>query len=267
MVKYAEYVYDVQFELIGMDGLIFEDEIEFGDFKLKSEKSEGSGIEITKIIGTTTVKLDKSDHKLARELAIQKIQRDLLPFLILSSNVGYVIGGVFVKLRPIIKRDEKNVFIELVESVEVSCEVHSFKLITKENLDSYSEELKSYKDKIEKLSKEDREDFLRAVRFWNRGFTDSDCVDKFINFFIAFEILGKSLVGDIERWINEVCRRYGLNNNYEGYPLSQIRAALLHHRHGRLTKEKAEKLVEKYANAFGRDVLKLIKVYLNEKAQ
>ena len=34
---------------------------------------------------------------------------------------------------------------------------------------------------------------LRAIRFWNVGAVDHDGIDKFINFFIAFEMVGKIL--------------------------------------------------------------------------
>ena len=256
----VRYVYDVQFELIGTDGLIFEEEFEFGDFKLKSDKEK-------KIIGMTVIELNSEDHKLAREVAISKIQKELIPILILSSpNAGYAISNVSINLRPIVKKEEGAIFIQLADSITLSDELHIHCIITKENIETYVKKFESYWDKIERLSEEGRRDFLRAVKFWNRGANDADKIDKFINFFIAFEILGKSLVGDKEGWINEVCKKCELKNSYDGYPLSQIRASLLHAANKRLTKEKAEELVEKYVDFFGGDVVKLMKEYLKIKS-
>jgi len=73
-----EFVYDVSFELAGTDGLIFEDEIEIFDFRLKSVTD---AISKNKIIGYTTIKLDKDDYRLAKEEALRKIQQELLPYL------------------------------------------------------------------------------------------------------------------------------------------------------------------------------------------
>ncbi|ADB58806.1 hypothetical protein [Archaeoglobus profundus] len=103
MAEVEEFIYDVQFELIGTDGIVFGEEVKIGDFKLKSEKF-GVGF---KIVGTTTIKLDRYDHRLARELAIKKIQQELLPLLVLASNEGYVIDKLTMNLRPIVRRDGK----------------------------------------------------------------------------------------------------------------------------------------------------------------
>ena len=266
MVESTEYIYDVEFELIGTNGLVFEDVIEFGDFKLKSEKSEGTGIEITKILGTTTIKLGRVNYKLARELAIQKIQQDLLPLLVLTSNSGYSISNVSVKLRPTIKGDGKTWYVELSEFIGVSLKVHVFKQITKSNIESYREELKSCKHKIEKLSEEDKGNFLRAIRFWNRGKTDSDKIDKFINFYIASEILGKNLVKNEKSWVKNVCEKYGLTREYEGVKVNDIRNALVHAKYEKLSSERAEELAIKYVDKFGNEVLDLIIKFINEKS-
>jgi len=263
MAEDGEYIYDVQFELIGTDGIVFEDEVKIGDFKLKSERS---GIRF-KIIGTTTIKLDKDDYKLARELAMKKIQQELLPLLVLTSNEGYIINKLTVNLRPIIKRNGKNVSITVVNTIDVKAEVHAFKIITKDTVESYIKELESYKDKIEKLSKEDRENFLRAIRYWNRGKVDDDKIDRFIDFYIAFEILGKNLAKNENQWVKEICEDYSLRREYDGAKINEIRDALVHAKHKKLSKETAEALAIKYADEFGKDVFKLIIDFLNEKAQ
>ena len=141
--------------------------------------------------------------------------------------------------------------------------------------------MQSLKDRIERLSVDDRKDLFRAIRFWNKGAVDSDGIDKFINFFIAFEIIGKNLVsswkGDDEEFnlerewakvLREECeRRYGLSFRYDGKTANAIRAGILHYRTERLSKEEDEKLANTYANDFGRDVLDLIARFIEEKSK
>ncbi len=137
--------------------------------------------------------------------------------------------------------------------------------------------MQSYKDKIEKLNADDRKDLLRAIKFWNRGATDTDAIDKFINFFIAFEIIGKNLVSSWKKdvkdddWVKVFREVYGkkcgLMFYYGGKTASKIRAAILHHRTRGLSKEEAEELANKYADKFGADVLNLIVRFIEEKSK
>lgn len=271
-----EFIYDVSFELAGTDGLIFEDEIEIFDFRLKSVTD---AISKNKIIGYTTIKLDKDDYWLAKKEALRKIQQELLPYLILKSQTGYRIESIHVKPRPIVKKKGKEIIIR--NYVILEGEVHAFQIIPKENFTDFLKKLQSYKDKIEKLNADDRRDLLRAIKFWNRGATDTDAIDKFINFFIAFEIIGKNLVSswkkddkgfDLEKeWANvlrEVCeKKYGLRFYYGDETASTIRAAILHYRTKKISKEEAEELANKYADRFGADVLNLIVRFIEEKSK
>lgn len=177
------YVFDVQFELIGTNGLIFEEEFRFRDFKLKSDEEK-------KIIGTTVVELNSKNHELAKSAAIIKVQKELIPILILSSpNAGYTISKVSINLRPIVKKEGRTKIIYLEDSIKLSDKVQVHCVITQENIKSCIERFESYWNRIEKLDDKDKRDFLRAVKFWNRGANDSDKIDKFINFFIALTLL------------------------------------------------------------------------------
>ncbi|WP_148208709.1 hypothetical protein [Archaeoglobus profundus] len=155
--------------------------------------------------------------------------------------------------------------ITLVNTIYPKVEKHSFKIITKDNIESYIEELNSYRDKIEKLSEEDKENLLRAIRYWNRGKVDDDKIDRFIDFYIAFEIIGKNLAKNEKQWVKEICEKYGLRREYEGAKINDIRDALVHAKHKKLSKEMAEELAIRYADKFGEDVFKLIIDFLNER--
>jgi len=269
-----EFIYDVSFELAGTDGLIFKDEVEIFDFRLKSVTD---AISKNKIIGYTTIKLDKDDYELAKEEALRKIQQELLPYLILKSQIGYRIESIHVKPKPIVKEKERGKEIILRDYIIFEGEVHVSKIIPKENFTDFLKELQSYKDKIEKLNADDRKDLLRAIKFWNRGATDTDAIDKFINFFIAFEIIGKNLVSSWKKdvkdddWVKVFREVYGkkcgLMFYYGGKTASKIRAAILHHRTRGLSKEEAEELANKYADKFGADVLNLIVRFIEEKSK
>ena len=269
-----EFIYDVSFELAGTDGLIFEDEIEIFDFRLKSVTD---AISKNKIIGYTTIKLDKDDYRLAKEEALRKIQQELLPYLILKSQTGYRIESIHVKPKPIVKKEGKEIIVEVRNYVIPESEVHAFLIIPKENFTDFLQKLQSYKDKIEKLNVDDRRDLLRAIKFWNRGATDTDAIDKFINFFIAFEIIGKNPVSSWKKdvkdddWVkvfrDMYGKKYGLRFYYGGKTASKIRAAILHYRTGGLSKEEAEELANKHANEFGADVLNLIVRFIEEKSK
>ena len=273
-----KFVYDVSFELTSTDGLIFEDEIEIFDFRLKSETD---AVSKNKIIGYTTIELDKDDYRLAKEVALRKIHQDLLPYLILKSRSGYRVERIHVNLRPIIREEGKVKTIEIRNCLELQVVLYSFKIISLDNFADFLQELQYLKDKIERLSEGDRKDLLRAIRFWNRGAIDHDGIDKFINFFIAFEIIGKNLVSNwkkgnkkfnLERdWANvlrEECeRRYGLSFRYSGKTANAIRAGILHYHTTRLSKEEAEELANAYANDFGRDIFELVVRFIEERSK
>jgi len=197
--------------------------------------------------------------------------------IILKSQTGYRIESIHVKPRPIVKKKGKETIVEVRNYVIAENEVHVFPRISKEIL----QKLQSYKDKIEKLNVDDKRDLLRAIEFWNRGATDTDAIDKFINFFIAFEIIGKNLVSSWKKddkefnlekdWANvlrEVCeKKYGLRFCYGGKTANAIRTAILHYRTEKLSKEEAEELANKYADRFGADVLNLIVRFIEEKSK
>ena len=116
---------------------------------------------------------------------------------------------------------------------------------------------------IDSLSNDNREEFMRVFRFYNKGLWSKDVIDKFINFFIAFEILGKSMIKDEDGWISKICKSYNLKSHYDNIPLSQVRAAIVHRKNKKLEWHKALEIIKKHIYEFEQDIHRLIKLYLD----
>jgi len=117
---------------------------------------------------------------------------------------------------------------------------------------------------------------LRALRFWNKGATEEDPIDKFIDIYIALEIFAKRILGysDLnEHVINELEKRFGISFKYKinnkEWSVCDIRNHLLHG--GACSAEKVKILDEvieaadKISNRFKRDALDLFKIYLKQQ--
>jgi len=107
---------------------------------------------------------------------------------------------------------------------------------------------------------------LRVVRWWALGDLDTDPVDKFLKFFIAFEMLA-SLIGykgkSGDSWAEEFCNDYGLTCEFEGMRVNRIRNLIMHEP-GK-ERDQAEEIARKHADEFGREVLKAIWRALSEE--
>ncbi len=117
---------------------------------------------------------------------------------------------------------------------------------------------------------------MRALRFWNKGATEEDPIDKFIDIYIALEIFAKRILGysDLnEHVINELEKRFGISFKYKinnkEWSVCDIRNHLLHG--GACSAEKVKILDEvieaadKISNRFKRDALDLFKIYLKQQ--
>ena len=107
---------------------------------------------------------------------------------------------------------------------------------------------------------------LRVVRWWALGDLDADSVDKFLKFFVAFEML-TSLMGykgkSSDSWAEEFCNDYGLTCEFEGMRVNRIRNLIMHEP-GK-ERDQAEEIARKHADEFGREVLKAIWRALSEE--
>ena len=110
------------------------------------------------------------------------------------------------------------------------------------------------------------EDLLRVVRWWVSGGLDEDPLDRFLKFFIAFEMLAslkgyKGKFGD--SWAKAFCNDYGLTCEFEGMRVNEIRNSIMHEPGE--DKEQAEGVARRHADEFGREVLKAIWRVLSEE--
>jgi hypothetical protein len=110
------------------------------------------------------------------------------------------------------------------------------------------------------------EELLRVIRWWALGDLDTDPVDRFLKFFIAFEMLAslegyKGKFGDL--WVEKFCVDYGLTCEFEGKRVNKIRNLIMHEPGE--DRERAEEVARKHADEFGREVLKAIWRVLSEE--
>jgi hypothetical protein len=107
---------------------------------------------------------------------------------------------------------------------------------------------------------------LRVVRWWALGDLDTDPVDRFLKFFIAFEMLA-SLMGykgkSGDSWAEEFCNDYGLTCEFEGMRVNRIRNLIMHEP-GK-ERDQAEEIARKHADEFGREVFKAIRRVMSEE--
>jgi|GEM_PF-854284 len=119
---------------------------------------------------------------------------------------------------------------------------------------------------------------LRVVKWWVSGSLDEDPLDRFLKFFIAFEMLAslikhkeKSKKGKNEdhkekssdSWAEEFCNDYGLICEFEGMRVNRIRNLIMHEP-GK-ERDQAEEIARKHADEFGQEVFKAIRRALSEE--
>jgi hypothetical protein len=122
--------------------------------------------------------------------------------------------------------------------------------------------------KIEEVLKQDYApgELIRALKYIRRGLFEEDHVDKFLNCYIAFELLAAAVkrYGG-EGWITNFCSSYGIRCEFGGYKVNDIRAALLHPEAKKLSKEQAEELARAYAGEFCNEVFAALRRIMQRK--
>jgi len=199
--------------------------------------------------------------------------------LSLALDFGFVVEDLYVSGYQLLDKEGRPEIHGSVRRVRVRLQLpFDIKERHKKKFDYYS-------DLLSTLDENYRGNILRAIRWWGRGSKETDKIDKFINFYIAFELIGKKIAEEFaektaksdkekkemkEQWINTFCNVCKLDPKqfeYNGFRVNQIRAALVHAKHKELTKEQAEELTKEYADEFGKKVLKAIKAAIAELSQ
>ena len=102
------------------------------------------------------------------------------------------------------------------------------------------------------------------------GSLDEDPLDRFLKFFVAFEMLA-SFKGYKRRnkgkccgdpWVEKFCSDYGLTCKFEGMRINKVRNLIMHEPGE--DRDRAEEVARKHADESGREVLKAIRRALSE---
>ena len=125
-------------------------------------------------------------------------------------------------------------------------------------------ELRELASKISRLKRS--KDLLRAIKWWRRGYFEDDGVDKFLDYYIVFEMLA-SIAGykgkyKKEEWASKFAKDYSITYKIEDVNLARIRNDILHD--PGLEKDKAEKLAMLHADRFGIELLNAIKKMIEQ---
>jgi hypothetical protein len=120
----------------------------------------------------------------------------------------------------------------------------------KESVARYMQLLTANKEKPE---------FIRVLKWWRAGDVDDDPLDKFLKFYIAFELLAAAqrYRGKYPDWVKRFCNDYGITYKINKWRLSDIRNYLVHNPGEK--REEAERLAAQHAERFGLELLETIR--------
>ena len=213
-----------------------------------------------RICGEVIVQAEKADPNLIMKKALEKANK-IASLLTLLYGEGFALEDV-PRLVVAIRKEEHVVEIVICDFVRV--EVSSIVRFPEEILSKKEEsKLKELSNKLDKLSNLERgEDLLRAIKWWRKGYLEEDEVDKFLDYYIALEMLA-SIRGYKD--VKEFSEDHSITYKPDGrISIKNIRNLLLH----ALGQEKdeAEKLAKLCADRFGAELLRVIRKVVDEAA-
>jgi hypothetical protein len=239
----SEHEFEVRFNLKSDSQikLLFEGAVKIGDFEIETQEG--------RIVGKTSISIDMDDPELAKRQALDKIE-ELATILTLIFGTAYEIYDLSVVHKPIIEKTEAGQKISIFDTIHIAEGVVVIKRTPKEIIE---EQYNFWRDKLRKL--EDKEVFIRALKWWRRGSLDEDKVDKFIHYFIVLELLASKYS---QRNIEKFCNEYGIKYKPdERCSLKDVRNKLIHDiSEG---KDVAEEWARKFADTLGYEIFQAIK--------
>jgi len=253
------YEFHVSFKLKSGKHYIFDGVIEYNGIKLKTEND--------KICRELVVVVDRPDFNFAREEATRKIET-LTLLLTPVFGDGFAVEDVKVTLPPRIIDKGREKVIEIYEhlGLRVTASFNIYVKYTKEKLAEVVSELKQLEEKLQG-SKQGKA-LLRAIKWWRKGFFEEDKVDKFLDCYIAFEILA-SILGYTKckesevkcktecAWAKRFAEDYSITFRVGEMSLVDIRGKIMHAPGSE--KDEAEKLATQHADRLGMELLNAIK--------
>ncbi|CAI1492366.1 protein of unknown function [Thermococcus nautili] len=194
--------------------------------------------------------------------AYSEIEKRVLPIIIFLSKSPYRIKDIKIGRLPEIYKRGTTTEVYLFDTIRITDEVY----ITK-TLGNAQAEISSLLERLNRIDSESKSVLVRVIKYWNRAMGDPDPIDRFLNLYIALELLkGLSLRKEPSEkkreWVNTLYEKYIFNGLYGGYKINYIRNALLHYQKKVLSKEEAERIIEKHVDEFAREIFNLMKDYV-----
>ena len=245
-----------EFTLQGRSKYQFDEVIELDGIRLETRNG--------KICGEVVVQTDKADFNLVAEKAFKKANKTA-SLLTLLFGEGFAVEDVVPRYIVAVEEKEHAKEIEIHEFVRLHVEASLTieRRFSKEDLSKTKSELKELLNKLSKLER--GEDLLGVIRWWRKGYLEEDKVDKFLDYYIALEMLAsiKGYKDKYQDWVRKFSEDYSITYKPDGrVGIDKIRNRLMHAPGPE--KDEAEKLVELYADRFGAELLKAIRKVVDE---
>lgn len=175
--------------------------------------------------------------------------------LSLTLGFGFVIEDLYVSGYQILDKEGK-------PEIQGSVGRRRFRLQLPFDIeDRHREKFEKYFSLLSDINENYRSSILRAVKWWGRGTVETDQLDKFIDFYVALEILGGVFFPNesFTQRVKKICEKYELRCRFNSNHITGIRGALFH-------SGKKEELAKLIADEFGKEVLKAIKAAIDESS-
>lgn len=225
-----------------------------------------------KVCGEVTMSMTDLAHM--EEVIYREVDRVAL-LLTLQSGEGFTVEDFRVRGAVRVSSEERGATTEVRLEAHVVSKFREEVLIertaryTKERLERLVAELRELSSRLSKLG--GGEDVLRAVRWWRKGYLEEDRVDRFLHYYIAFEILAsvRGYKSRYKNWAKRFSEDYSITYSITYGPGSKttvrnIRNWLVHEPGPE--KDRAEELARQYADRFGAEILRAIKRIIDEAA-
>jgi hypothetical protein len=221
-----------------------------------------------KVCGEVTMSV--ADPARIEQEVCREVDRVAL-LLTLQSGEGFAVEDFRVRGAVRVSGGERGDTTEVRLEAHVVLKVREEVLIertaryTKERLERLVAELRELSSRLSKLGR--GEDILRAVRWWRKGYLEEDRVDRFLHYYIAFEILAsvKGYKSRYKDWAKRFSEDYSITYRPDGKTSVRDIRSWLVHEPGQ-EKDRAEELARQYADRFGAEVLRAIKRIIDEAA-
>jgi len=226
------------------------------DFPLRDElECSGVGLRVDGgvVRGTATVHASNSEEAKQRGRELAEVVASALTLVF---GRAFSVEQINVNQASQLREGDRQV-IEArdIDLMYDQAKAASWPMNWKESVARYMQLLTASKEKPESKK------FIRVLKWWRAGDVDDDPLDKFLKFYIAFELLAAALRYRRrcnKEWAKQFCRDFGITYQInEKFSLPRIRNSLVHEPGEE--REEAEKLAAQHAERFGLELLEAIR--------